>query len=181
VGFHTFDADRADGLEDPGRFRYCSREELLQELPAAPERLLDLGSGTGFYTSELAPYAETVYAVDLQPAMHDRHRDAGVAENVRLVTADAGRLPFPEGAIDAAVSTMTFHESATTEALTHLARVLEGPFIIADWSGTGEGAAGPPTGERFTVSEARGLLESAGFEIRRGAERPETFLLVAAA
>jgi Methylase involved in ubiquinone/menaquinone biosynthesis len=181
VGFHTFDADRADGLDDPERFRYCSREELLQHLPAHPERLLDLGSGTGFYTEEIAPYAETVYAVDIQQAMHDRYRVAGTAENVRLVTADADRLPFAAGAIDAAISTVTFHESATTAALADLAQVLDGPFVVVDWAGDGEGAAGPPVEERFTLAEARRLLDAAGFEIHRAADRSETFLIVAAA
>ena len=179
MGFHTFDAARADGLADPERFRYCSREELLGQLPNRPDRLLDLGSGIGFYTNELAPYADCVYAIDVQPAMHSAYLDRGVPGNVRLVTADAGRLPFVADWADAAVSTMTFHESATVAGLKDLNRVLDGPFVIVDWSGAGENEAGPPIEERFDAARARTLLERAGFDVRIATERVETFLAVA--
>jgi Methylase involved in ubiquinone/menaquinone biosynthesis len=181
VGFHTFDTERADGLNDPERFRYGSREELLQHLPERPARLLDLGSGTGFYTRELAPYAGTVYAVDIQSEMHRLHREAGVAEPVQLVTADGEALPFAAGAVDAAVSTATFHESASPEALADLARVVDGRVVIVDWSGQGSGDAGPPVDQRFTAAEAESLLTDAGFETPVVAERAETFLLVGTA
>lgn len=181
MGFHTFDTERADGLNDPERFRYGSREELLQHLPERPARLLDLGSGTGFYTRELAPYAGTVYAVDIQSEMHRLHREAGVAEPVQLVTADGEALPFAAGAVDAAVSTATFHESASPEALADLARVVDGRIVIVDWSGQGSGDAGPPVDQRFTAAEAESLLTNAGFETPIVAERAETFLLVGTA
>src|SRR6056297_3512960 len=119
MGFHTFDAESADRLEDVSRYRYLSREELVAALGAGADgqvsadgdatlgRVADLGSGTGFYTDDVAPFADEVRAVDVQSAMHDRYREKGVPENVEFVTADVGDLPFPDGDLDAAVSTMT--------------------------------------------------------------------------
>lgn len=49
MGFHTFPIERADKLEDPSRYRFCSREELLEMLATEAEDVVaDLGSGTGF-------------------------------------------------------------------------------------------------------------------------------------
>ncbi|MFB6173288.1 MAG: class I SAM-dependent methyltransferase [Halobacteriales archaeon] len=181
---HTFDAANADVLDDVSRYRFLSRDELLGALDPAPEgAVADLGSGTGFYTAGIAPHAGTVYAVDVQSAMHARFRENGVPGNVSLVTAAAGALPFRDGCLDAAVSTMTFHEVATPDAMAEIARVLapRGRLVTADWSAAGEGAAGPPLAERRDAAAAADLLAGAGFRVERASERPETFLVVAAA
>ena len=184
MGFHTFPVDRAPALEDETRFRYVSREELVGPLEAgvdADATVADLGSGTGFYTDEVAPFVGTLYAVDVQPGMHDYYRSKGVPANVRLVTAAIGDLPFDHGQLDGAVTTMTFHEVATERALSELRRVLApgGRFATVDWSAAGEGGAGPPVSDRQSVESATAMLEDAGFSIERAEERPETFALVA--
>jgi ubiquinone/menaquinone biosynthesis C-methylase UbiE len=184
MGFHTFDAAGADNLEDDSRFRYGSREELLGLLGAHREQsLLDLGSGTGFYTRELAPHVGTVYALDVQDAMGVRHREEGLAGNVHLVTGVADALPFAADALDAAYSTMTFHEYATEAALAELARVLRpgGRLVTVDWSRTGPGDAGPPRDERFGLGRAVELQTDAGLVVERAADRVETFVSVSRA
>ncbi|MFB6072368.1 MAG: class I SAM-dependent methyltransferase [Halobacterium sp.] len=184
MGFHTFDPEGADRLEDPERFRYCSREELVAALdPGDGDRVADLGSGTGFYTREVAPFAGRVDAVDVQAAMHDAFREHGVPENVSLVTADVADLPFEDGALDGAYSTMTFHEFASADALREGRRVLDAgaPFVAADWSAAGSGEDGPPVEERFDASEATDLLAEAGFDVERATDRPETLFVVARA
>ncbi|NEU58310.1 class I SAM-dependent methyltransferase [Halorussus sp. MSC15.2] len=115
MGFHTFDPESADRLEDESRYRYLSREELVGALALGSGRgdtVADLGSGTGFYTDDVAPFAGEVRAIDVQAEMHELFREKGVPENVELVTADVGDLPFADGELDAAFSTMTFHEFA---------------------------------------------------------------------
>lgn len=182
MGFHTFDPEKLEGLADPSRFRYCSREELLQQLPTGPEvRLLDVGSGSGFYTDEIAPSVGEVVALDVQQAMHRAYVDRGLPDGVHPVTADADSLPCRDHSFDAAFSTMTFHESTTERSLAELYRVLESgaPAVIVDWSAGGNGESGPPVSERFDAEEARDLLTDAGFEIRTAAERSETFMIVA--
>lgn len=182
MGFHTFDPAKTDRLSDPTRFRFCSREELLEPLPVNQgANVLDIGSGIGFYTDEFAPFFETVYALDLQEEMHEQYRERGVPANVELVTGNAESLPFENECLDGAVSTMTFHESTTPESLTELADVLStgAPFVIVDWSGEGSGESGPPVDERFSAAEAAELLEEAGFTVTRSAERTETFAILA--
>jgi len=182
MAFHTFPLDRAEALEDPSRYRYCSREELVAALAlAGDDAVADLGSGTGFYTDDVAPFAGTVYAVDVQDGMHDYYRDKGLPENVETVTAEVSDLPLDDGALDAAFSTMTYHEFATPESLGEVRRVLApgGRFVAVDWSAAGIGESGPPGDERFDVDDAREQLTDAGFDVVRGEERPETFVVVA--
>lgn len=184
MGFHTFDPDGADKLEDPARFRYCSREELLAPLDLGPDvRLADLGSGTGFYTREVAAFVGRVDAVDVQPEMHDLFRDHGLPDNVSPVTADVADLPFADGALDGAFSTNTFHEFATEDALGEVRRVLavDAPLVVADWSASGRGADGPPVDERFDAADAREMLAAAGFADVESTDRVETLFAVALA
>jgi len=184
MGFHTFDPAGADRLDDPSRFRFCSREELLAALDPDPSATVaDLGSGTGFYTDEIAPFVGKLYGVDVQPEMHERYRENGVPGAVELVTANVEELPFADDDLDAAFSTMTFHEFASDAALAEIRRVLtpDGRLVTVDWSASGDGDAGPPVTERYDAAEVASLLEDAGFSIARVDERPETLLVVATA
>lgn len=181
MGFHTFDVDGADRLEDESRYRYCSREELIAALdPRDTDAIADLGSGTGFYTDDVAPFVGVVRAVDVQPEMHDVYREKGVPDNVELVTADAADLPFGDAELDGAFSTMTFHEFAGDGALREIARVLRdgAQFVVADWTANGSGESGPPVSERYDRDEAVAMLDDAGFDVSRADERPETMFVV---
>lgn len=181
MGFHTYDPDRADALEDPSRYEYVSVDELLALFgqPGPGGVVADLGSGTGFYTDDIAMYVDQVYGVDVQLEMHELYRRKGVPENVELVAAEAENLPFADDELDAAFSTMTYHEFASEKALTELARVCApGALVgIADWSRAGEGLQGPPTSERYALADAREALRAAGFSIEYGQERRETFVV----
>lgn len=182
MGFHTFSIDRADDLEDSDRYRFGSREELLGALaPGADDVVADVGSGTGFYTDDVAPHVGHVYAIDVQPEMHDRYREKGVPDNVEFVTAEASSLPFDDDELDAVVSTMTYHEFATDAALAELARVVRpgGRVVTLDWSREGIGTDGPPVDERFALADAVEAFEAAGFRTVDATTRSETFLFSA--
>jgi len=79
---HTFDASRPDRLEPAERrHRFLPSEELLWALDiSCGDAVVDLRSGTGFYTDDVAPQPRTVYGVDVQEAMHDSSREKGVPE-----------------------------------------------------------------------------------------------------
>ena len=183
MGYHTFDAGQADKLEDAQRrYRFLSAEELLWALsPGDDEVMAALGSGTGFYTDDIAPAANHVYAVDIQDAMHDYYREKGVPDNVDLVTSGVVDLPFETDSLDAAFSTMTYHEFASEEALREISRVLKpaGRLVIADWAASGTGDHGPPLDERFSATDVGEELRESGFSVEFEAERPETLLIVA--
>jgi SAM-dependent methyltransferase len=179
MGLHTFDPDRAERLEDPTRYAYLSVDELLALFDAGPDDVVaDLGSGTGFYTDDVAEAAGRVYAVDVQAEMHDLYREKGMPENVVPVTAAVESMPFAEP-LDAVVSTMTFHEFATPDALEAVVESLrsDGRVGIADWTKNGRGTGGPPLGERYGVDDAVELCADAGIEVTRADERRETFVL----
>lgn len=184
MGFHTFPLDRADALEDPFRYRFCSREEVLELLDPDPDAAVaDLGSGTGFYTRDVAPFVDTLYAIDVQPEMHEYHREVGQNENVEFVTAAVDSLPFETSELDGAFSIMTHHEYATTSSLAELHRVIAsgGELVTVDWSRTGTGEEGPPVAERFGPETAVEQFETAGFSVEAVRERPETFAILARA
>lgn len=180
MGFHTFDPAETDRLEDPTRFRFCSREELLGALPR-DGRILDIGSGSGYYTDEIAPFVDSVVALDIQNAMHDQYRARGTPGNVRTVTGDAETLPLAADCFDGAFSTMTYHESASESAAGELRRVLApgAPVVVVDWSTDGQGESGPPLSERYDAERARERFEAGGFRVEHATERSETFRLLA--
>ena len=143
--------------------------------------MADLGSGTGFYSRDVAPFVDTLYAIDVQPEMHEYHRETGRLENVELVTAGVDSLPLDDGELDGAFSTMTHHEYATDETMAELARVIrpDGRLVTVDWSAAGTGEDGPSMDERFGVDEVVVQFEDAGFTVVRTHERPETLAVVA--
>jgi len=183
MGYHTFDPSMADRLEDAaGRYRYLSMEELVSAVGAGADAVVaDLGSGTGFYADDVAPRVGKLYAVDVQEEMHDYYREKGVPENVEPVCAGIEDLPFEDGSLDAAYSTMTYHEFVSDEGLAEVRRVLRdgARLVIADWSSRGDGEAGPPTDERYAAEDAVEALGGAGFDVSQADERTETFLVVA--
>lgn len=184
MNHHTFDPASAAKLEDVGRYRFCSREELIEAIDPAPDaEVVDLGSGTGFYTRDVAGFVGQVHAIDVQPAMHEHFRTAGVPENVVQVTAEVADIPLDDATVDAAYSTMTFHEFATDDALAEVRRVLRpaGRFVVVDWSAEGIGEDGPPLEARYGPDGAASAIEAAGFDVARAEGRPETFLVVATA
>lgn len=184
MGFHTFPSEQADSLEDPARFRFCSREELVSLIDPSPAAVVaDFGSGTGFFTDEVAPFVGHCYALDVQTAMHDRYREKGVPDNVELVAAGVEDAPLEDDELDAAFSTMTYHEYATEDALAEIRRVLRpgGLHAVVDWSSEGSDAHGPPADETFALADAVGHHREAGFQVETASARPDTFLLSARA
>jgi len=182
MGHHTFDAERADALEDDSRYAYLSVDELLGLFDfEETDCVADLGSGTGFYTRSVAEHVEDVLAIDVQPAMHAAFEEFGQPRNVFPITASVDWLPVGEDAFAAAYSTMTYHEFVSERALAELARAIEpgGRVAIADWSAEGIGERGPPLSERYDAATVAEHLSKHGFAVDKAEERRETLVVSA--
>jgi SAM-dependent methyltransferase len=155
----TFPPDRAQRLTDPRRLETQLSEKDLARLLAlrGDEDVVDLGSGVGFYTDRIAALTSgIVYALDIQPEMHEFYRSRGVPANVRLVEGDVTHLEFPTASLDVACSIAVWHETAGVIDLVGLARTLRpgGRLVIVDWRKEPESPeGGPPLDIRFSKEE----------------------------
>jgi ubiquinone/menaquinone biosynthesis C-methylase UbiE len=122
-----------------------TRERLREILdPAAGERILEVGPGTGYYTLDLADWVGHEGAVeifDLQQEMLDhtirRAREKGLW-NVNPTRGDAQDLPYDDDSFDAAVLVTVLGEIPDQDAaLREIARVLrpDGRLIVGELFG----------------------------------------------
>lgn len=97
--------------EDPwhqSRLESYAYESMLIELRqrrAGWRRLLDLGCGLGGFTTRMQEAAGCpVVGLDISPTAVRKGQAAAGARAVSFVAADAGRLPFRQGAFDGVIS-----------------------------------------------------------------------------
>lgn len=107
------------------------RAAALRELPEGA-RLLEVGAGTGanfrFYPREVSGVASELSREMLARARARSERPA----SVRLVQASAERLPFADGAFDAACATLVFCSIASpVAAFSELRRVVRKGGTVA--------------------------------------------------
>jgi SAM-dependent methyltransferase len=152
-------------------------------------RAIDIGSGGGRHSAALADLGYDTYAIDLNPAMVERTRDAlrgryPAAEiGTRVRVGTMSELDFSDAAFDLAVATGVFHQANTKEeyarALRETARVLKprgilvtDAFIAGENDGSvqdlGEGLSVTCQGMTMTLlsrDEFMQLAHDAGFII----------------
>ncbi|MFB6115665.1 MAG: class I SAM-dependent methyltransferase [Candidatus Nanohalobium sp.] len=174
---HIIDAEKASKLEDESRYHLLSREELLQHVDEK-DTVIEIGSGTGFYTDDLAEKAEKVYAVDFHKEMHEFYRDKGLPENVELIHSKASNIEIEEAS--KIISIFSFHEIDVEKSLKKFSEALKssGKLLIVDWSKEGSGDNGPPLDKRFNAEEASKIV-SEFFTVEKAVEREDTFLIEA--
>jgi len=133
-------------------------------------RVLDLGCGRGLSSVFLArEFGVQVWAVDLWFPADERLRrieDAGLADRVFPIHADARALPFPAGFFDTVLSIDSFVYYGTDDLyLNHLARFVRpgGVIGIAGAGLTEELDAGPPEHLREWWEPSMACLHSPGW------------------
>jgi ubiquinone/menaquinone biosynthesis C-methylase UbiE len=113
---------------------------LVLSRPKPSDVCVDLGAGSGFVTTALAPLVASVHAVDISPAMTEalaeRAANAGLA-NVSTTVTDLKDFRLPPSYADLIVSSYALHHLADADkrALTaHAAQWLRpgGRLVIAD-------------------------------------------------
>jgi ubiquinone/menaquinone biosynthesis C-methylase UbiE len=138
----AFDA-RAGGYEGGrlGRLRQQIADrtaELALTVVPAPQRILDVGCGTGYLLRRLAarcPEAVELTGVDPARAMIAAARAAAADDRLRWLEGTAEKLPYPGGSFDLVVSTTSFDHWADQRAgLGECARVLApgGWLVLTD-------------------------------------------------
>ena len=96
-------------------------EELCENLDLKPGmKVLDMGCGKGLTSVFLAKeYGATVFANDLWISATDnlrRFEEAGIADKVFPMHAEAHALPYAEGFFDAAISVDSYHYFGADES-----------------------------------------------------------------
>src|SRR5258706_11213679 len=101
-----FDEDFGHSIRTPGE--RAAWDRILELVVPSRDALdaLDVGSGTGFLSFELAARGHRVTGVDFAPAMIARARGkaAALGVAVRFEEADAERLPFASASFDLVIS-----------------------------------------------------------------------------
>lgn len=104
VRAHDFSVVRRNEIHDEISTRW--RAELLKHLPEGGLRILDVGTGTGYFAALLAAMGHEVTGIDLTPAMIDEAksfvRDLGVSAHFEVMDAQA--LRYPDESFDAVVT-----------------------------------------------------------------------------
>jgi len=123
--------------DDPAPFyRYLAAEAVTnlnhRVGDVAGKRLLDLGSGPGWYTEAFRAAGATVVAVEGDLA--ELQRDTAVSEGAMV--ADAGRLPLPDGCVDGVFCSNMLEHARDTSAVAHeMARVMApGGWGYVSWT-----------------------------------------------
>lgn len=155
---------------------------LLEGRPGM--RLLDVGSGPGFFTLAFASLVGPegrVLAVDLRPeplAFLDRRRPP----NVRTLVWDVEAAPLPETGFDAVLLTDVLHHAERPAEVLARLRGAAPRLLVAEFDPEGPGEMGPPAAERIAPAEMDRLLREAGWTpARREAHPFEHYAILATA
>ena len=137
----SYTADVATNIAHGGREMW--RNALSDNLPEGQSlRILDIGTGPGFFAILLTEMGHTVTAADYTPAMlEEARRNAGpLAEKITFAQMDAQALTLPDNTFDAIVTrNLTWNLPDPEQAYREWFRVLKpGGRLInfdADWYG----------------------------------------------
>jgi len=103
-------------------------------VPSGPDDpVLDVGSGTGIFTRQLAGHLPGVPVIGVEPAeaMRDKASRTEGPANIRYETGFAEKLPFPEAGVRAVVSATAAHWFDRPGHYAEAARVLATGGILA--------------------------------------------------
>ncbi len=154
-----FAPEAAERLEDPRRWKVLPPWWLPGMLGLrGHERVVDLGSGTGYFVRALLPYLPEgeVVALDIAPEMHRQllaRLDPEGRRKVLPLLGDVERVPLPDGCAGRVLHMYVLHETRDpAAALREAARLLApgGRLLVADWRKGAPIPPGPPDEARLS-------------------------------
>lgn len=154
---------------DHDSFWHFNGQAFLSLLPAAPQRVLDLGCGEGRLSRELKRLGHSVVGIDAAPTMVRLAREQDPEGDYRV--ADAAELPFPDNSFEVVAAFMALMDvDDMSGAVSESARVLQsGGHLVM--------AVSHPINDagRFEsqAADARFLIEGSYFGKRRWEDRVE--------
>src|SRR5262245_43107214 len=98
---NTFDDEMGHGLVSEQQ-RRAWLDLLSRLVGSAPQRVLDVGCGTGFLALRFAELGHTVSGIDLAPQMIDRarHKAEQASQQIDFRVGNAAALDFPDETYD---------------------------------------------------------------------------------
>jgi ubiquinone/menaquinone biosynthesis C-methylase UbiE len=168
-----FDPARVERLLSPDRAAWLRPDRILEALSLRPGlRLLDFGSGPGYFTVPIARRmmgtSDKVVAADVEPLLLNlllqRGAEAGVT-GILPVVCDHHALPFRGGAFDRILLSLVLHEVDEPPRLLAEAfriAVPGGQALLVEWR-PGQTEHGPPAEHRIPPTQTTQELRAAGF------------------
>lgn len=173
---YKFAEEKAEKLERSVRYTdYRPKQRLKYAGVQEGDRVLDVGSGTGFYTRAAAQVVhETGYVVgvDILKGMIDKAISLGVPENVEYRQSEESGFPVEDNEFDWVIMTNLFHELHEPDTfIREITRVLKpgGRVYTTDWIPM-EQDDGPPEHHRVAKSVALKVFQRHGFTVESDAE-----------
>lgn len=150
------------------------RDRLIRSLDRPPERLLDVGCGTGRDARAFTTVIPTVIGIDLSAGLLSAARS--VAADAHFLRADMRQLPLRDDTIDAVwsmASIVHLESNEAAAALREIRRVLRnnGGLLLSVPKGNGcewrsDGLGGRRWFNYFPQTDLKDLVTSNGFHLK---------------
>jgi SAM-dependent methyltransferase len=109
-----------------GRSRWVRRCRLFKEFIGGPHnRVLEIGCGTGLFTTEMARTDNTVLAIDISEVLIMKAKERVSSANVAFVVGNACETGFESGSLDFVVGSSSLHHLEVDSALKEFMRILK--------------------------------------------------------
>lgn len=128
-----------------------------------PEKILDVGCGTGILLEELVKFGDLIVGIDFSNRMLEKAKER--VEDVFLVAADADSLPFADNTFDAVISlTLLQNMPNPKETVFEMTRVTEkgGRVIVTALE------------KKYSVEEVEGWMTLANLKSVKSGKIPES-------
>lgn len=108
-----------------GKLRWARRVKMLSGHLRPEMTVLELGCGTGYFTSELVRSGAEIVAIDVSPDLLQLARAQHSAPNVRYELQNAYAMSYPDASFHSVVGSSVLHHLEIQPALREIHRVLK--------------------------------------------------------